>query len=73
MLFPWRADSEKRLSEHITELKKQVKGRDDIIQRLERDLKAKEGLYKEVEERLAQQEQTVSSVQGSEVIIFYNK
>ncbi len=59
-----RVDSEKRLNEHITELKKQVKGRDDIIQRLERDLKAKETLYKEVEERIAIKEQTVSSVQG---------
>ena len=60
--FFLRADSERRLNEHIAELKKQVKGRDDIIQRLERDLKAKEELYIEVEEKLGMKDQAYKSI-----------
>ena len=37
-----RREGEKRLSEHIKELKKQLTARDQMIQRLQVDLKAKE-------------------------------
>ena len=39
-----------------------MNGRDDIIQRLERDLRAKEQLYVELEEKLGIKDQAYKSV-----------
>ena len=38
----YRREGEKRLTEHIQELKKQLAARDQMIQRLQKDLKGKE-------------------------------
>lgn len=50
-----------------------MKGRDDIIQRLERDLKAKEDLYMEVEEKLGIKDQAYKSVVEGEPVMFFHK
>lgn len=46
--FSYRREGEKRLSDHIAELKKQLAARDQMIQRLQKDLKGKEQVYQSI-------------------------
>lgn len=42
---PYRREGEKRLTDHIGELKKQLAARDQMIQRLQKDLKGKDQVH----------------------------
>ena len=42
---PYRREGEKRLTDHIGELKKQLAARDQMIQRLQKDLKGKDEVH----------------------------
>lgn len=42
---PYRREGEKRLTDHIGELKKQLAARDLMIQRLQKDLKGKDQVH----------------------------
>lgn len=46
--FSYRREGEKRLNDHIAELKKQLAARDQMIQRLQKDLKGKEQVYQSI-------------------------
>ena len=45
---PYRREGEKRLTDHIGELKKQLAARDQMIQRLQKDLKGKDQVHPSV-------------------------